>query len=176
MIETILSLNHALAILGIGAILVTAFLLYDLHTKQLLAAQVRSIGMHVALILTIGASILTLVYSEYFGILPCGLCWLERMMLYPQIILIGVSFYFKDKLMPRYGIALSAFGFIVSLYHHYIQMGGSQFIKCPAAGEGADCAKRFFFEFGFMTFPLMSAILFALLIALYFYILKVRSN
>ena len=78
--------------------------------------------------------------------------------------------------MQRYGIVLSAVGLVISLYHHYIQMGGSEFVKCPAAGVGADCAKRFFFEFGFITFPFMSAILFAFLIALYMYILKVRSH
>jgi disulfide bond formation protein DsbB len=94
------------------------------------------------------------------------------MALYPQLILIGVGIYYKDAFMPRSGVALSVFGFVVSLYHHYIQMGGTEFIACPTSG--ADCAKRFMFEYGFMTFPLLSAILFAFLIVLYMYILRVR--
>ncbi len=175
-IEIIENLNYLLAIGGLVAFLVTAILIFDLKTKQALKPLVEKWGLLVALVTTTGSAVLTLVYSEVFGFIPCGLCWLERMALYPQILILGVALYFKDKLIPRYGIALSIFGFVVSLYHHYIQMGGSQFIKCPAAGAGADCAKRFFFEFGFMTFPLMSVALFAFLIVLYTYMLKTRTN
>ncbi len=175
-IETIESLNYLLAIGGLVAFLATAILIFDFKTKQALKPFVETWGLLISLIATIGSAILTLVYSEVFGFIPCGLCWLERMALYPQILILVVALYFKDRLMPRYGIALSIFGFVISFYHHYIQMGGSQFIKCPAAGAGADCAKRFFFEFGFMTFPLMSVALFAFLIILYTYLLKTRTN
>lgn len=53
-------------------------------------------------------------------------------------------------------------------------MGGSSFIACPSSG--GDCAKRFMFEFGFVTFPLLAAILFAFLVVWYTYILKTRTN
>jgi hypothetical protein len=98
------------------------------------------------------------------------------MMLWPQVLIVLTAIYFKERFAPRHGIVLSFAGLIISLYHHYIQMGGSQFVACPAAGAGADCAKRFFFEFGFITFPFMAAVLFAFLIALYTYILKIRIN
>lgn len=170
------SINHILAYAGIGCLFVILGLMYDLRGKRLTAPIIRRWGTYGALIVTVCASGMTLIYSEYFGLIPCGLCWMERIMLYPQILLIGGGLYYKDKLMPRYGIILSIVGLLVSLYHHYIQMGGSQFIKCPTAGTGADCARRFFFEFGFITFPLMSAILFTFLIVLYIYILKVSQQ
>lgn len=169
-VELITQTNYVLSLISIGVIIAGAILLYDLKTSRSLAVYVRRFGLPLALVVTIVASALTLVYSEVFGVLPCGFCWLERAMLYPQILLVATALYIKDKAMPAYGIALSAVGLIISLYHHYIQMGGSQFVACPSAG--ADCAKRFFFEFGFMTFPLMSAILFAFLIVLYYYLLK----
>ncbi len=175
-IETIESLNYLLAVGGLVTILATLILIFDFRTKRTLQIFVQTWGLLVAFIGVLGSTILSLIYSEVFGFIPCGLCWLERIALYPQVLLLGVGLYFKDKLMPRYGIALSVFGLIVSLYHHYIQMGGSQFIKCPATGAGADCAKRFFFEFDFMTFPLAVAIFFVFLIALYVYILKTRTN
>lgn len=154
----------------------TIVLLIDFKGKRILNSFVSLYGLVGAFLVVIGSSFLTLIYSEYFGIIPCGLCWIERIALYPQVILLGTAYYYKDKLMPRYGIVLSGVGLVVSLYHHYIQMGGSQFIKCPVAGAGADCAKRFFFEFNFMTFPLMSAILFAFLIVLYLYMLKAQND
>ena len=175
-IETIENLNYLLAVGGLVTILATLILIFDFRTKRVLQACIQTWGLLVAFVGVLGSTILSLIYSEVFGFIPCGLCWLERIALYPQVLLIGVALYFKDRLMPRYGIVLSIFGLIISLYHHYIQMGGSQFVKCPAAGAGADCAKRFFFEFDFMTFPLAVAIFFAFLITLYIYLLKTRAD
>lgn len=174
MIETIQSVNHLLGIGGIIALIASALLAFDLYHKRILTESIANWGLKISLLLTTSSVVLTLIYSEYFGIIPCGLCWLERIALYPQVLLLAVALYYKDVLVARYGIALSVFGLVVSLYHHYIQMGGSQFIKCPASGAG-DCAKRFLFEFNFVTFPLLSAILFGFLIILYIYILKTRS-
>jgi disulfide bond formation protein DsbB len=92
------------------------------------------------------------------------------------VFLLGAALYNKDKTIARYGIVLSVPGLIVGLYQHYLQMGGSELLACPTAGPGADCAKRILFEFGFMTFPLMSAALFAFLIILYLYILKTQNS
>ncbi len=174
-IALIEQLNYLLAIGGICTVLATLFLIYDIRGSRILANQIAKYGMQVALLITLFASVMTLLYSEVFGVIPCGLCWFERVMLYPQVLIVLVALYVKDALMPRYGITLSIVGACISLYHHFIQMGGSQFIKCPTAGAGADCAKRFFFEFGFMTFPLLSAFLFIFLIVLYTYLLKVRT-
>lgn len=176
MIEAIQQTNFFLAIGGIAAFIVTLVLLADLCTAQRLKPYVAKWGLLVALFATLSSVALTLVYSEVFGIIPCGLCWFERIALYPQILLCFVAVWYRDTLMPRYGIALSAFGLAISSYHHYIQIGGTQFIKCPIAGAGADCAKRFMFEFNFVTFPLLAAALFLFLIVLYTYILKSNNN
>ncbi len=170
-VEALTQLNNLLATAGFFAVGVTVLLAVDLYRSRGLTVYVQRWGLAVAFIIGVVATILTLVYSELFGILPCGFCWLERMALYPQLLLIGGAVYFRDRvLMPRYGIILSTTGLLISVYHHYIQMGGSQFIACPSAG--ADCAKRFMFEYGFVTFPLLSAVLFAFLIILYLYIIK----
>lgn len=170
-VEALTQLNNLLATAGFFAVGVTVLLAVDLYRSRGLTVYVQRWGLATAFIIGVVATILTLVYSELFGILPCGFCWLERMALYPQLLLIGGAVYFRDRvLMPRYGIILSTTGLLISVYHHYIQMGGSQFIACPSAG--ADCAKRFMFEYGFVTFPLLSAVLFAFLIILYLYIIK----
>ncbi len=175
-IELVESINRILSIGILGVLLAGIVLAYDLGTGRRFAKYIERFGMWVATAVTFFASVMTLVYSDVFGVIPCGLCWFERVMMYPQVLMGVTALYFKDTLMPRYGIVLSVVGLIISSYHHFIQMGGSQFIKCPATGAGADCAKRFIFEFGFITFPLMAAILFAFLIVLYVYLLKIRTN
>jgi len=111
-------------------------------------------------VLTLAGSAVTLMYSEVWGFVPCGLCWLQRIFLYPQVILAGLAMMKKQgAFIADYLIALSIFGVIIALYQHYIQMGGSKLAGCPTAG--GDCAARFVFEFGYITFPLMAATLFS---------------
>lgn len=174
MIETLQSTNFILAILGIITLVCAGLLGIDLKTKRALAPLVHAWGLSAAFIGALGATIFALVYSEYFGLVPCGFCWFERILLFPQVILLGTALWYKDWSIARYGIVLSAIGFVISLYHHYIQMGGAEFITCPTSG--GSCTQRFFFEFNFMTFPLMGAIFFAFLIVLYMYILKVSRG
>jgi disulfide bond formation protein DsbB len=165
--------NTLFALGGIGIAFASAILLFDLYSKnKSLEGLVSLYGLAAAFLITLASSITTLVYSEIFGFIPCGLCWLQRVFLYPQVLLLAFALYTKDKRVALYGIVLSVPGLIVSLYQHYLQMGGSEFITCPKAGAGANCAERIMFEFGFVTFPLLSAILFTFLIVLYFYIHK----
>ncbi len=167
------SLNFYLALGGVVAFLLAVILIIDVKREQALRQYVERFGLIASFLIAVGSSVMALIYSEVFGFVPCGLCWLERIFLFPQVFILGGAIYFRDALVARYGLILSSVGFIIALYHHYLQMGGTQFVKCPAAGA-VDCAKRIMFEFDFMTFPLLAAAGFALLGALYYYILRIR--
>ena len=159
----------AMQVVGVGFLAV-----YFLQEKFPDLADIGSLierwGMWKAFALTVGGSALTLFYSEILGFAPCGLCWLQRVFLYPQVVLLGLALYKKDKNIVDYSIALSMAGGIVALYQHYLQMGGEAVLPCPATGPSLDCASRFLFEFGYITFPLMSATLFAFLIVLMLFV------
>jgi disulfide bond formation protein DsbB len=108
-----------------------------------------------AFLLALGSTVMSLVYSEIFGFIPCGLCWMQRVFLYPQVILLGMAWWKKDSRIADYIIALSLLGALYALDQHFLQMGISSGLPCPASGDG-DCAKRILFEFNYITFPLMS--------------------
>jgi disulfide bond formation protein DsbB len=167
------TLNFYLAVGGIVGFLIAVILIIDLKREQALRKYIEQFGLHFALFVAGASTVMALVYSEIFGFVPCGLCWLERIFLFPQVFILLGALYFRDKLVARYGLILSGLGSVIALYHHYLQMGGTQFVKCPAAGT-VDCAKRILFEFDFITFPLLAASGFALLGALYYYIYKTR--
>ena len=173
--ETIETLNFYLALSSVAMLIIAGILLVDFYSQRALESLVRTWGLMVAFLVTLASTVMTLIYSDVFGFVPCGLCWFQRIFLYPQVFLVGTALYFKDKTAARYGIVLSVPGLLIALYQHYLQMGGTELVSCPTAGEGADCAQRFLFEFGFLTFPLLSAILFVFLSILYFYILRVRT-
>lgn len=162
------SVNQYLALGTILLQIATLALLYDYLFNRALwfGAFVQQFAYRIMIVLSAGGTALTLVYSEVFGFVPCGLCWLQRIALYPLLVIFVVGHIMKDRLAALYGIVLSAFGAIISLYQHYIQMGGSEFITCPVAGSGANCAERILFEFGYITFPLMSFSLFVFFIVL----------
>ncbi|MCR4325914.1 MAG: disulfide bond formation protein B [Patescibacteria group bacterium] len=129
-----------------------------------IAALIGRWGLWAGLILTFGGLSLSLFYSEVLGFAPCALCWVMRVFMYPQVVLFAVALWKRDRAIADYSIALSVFGLAVGLYQHYLQMGGTSVLPCPATPEAADCAQRFLFEFGYITFPLMGATLFTTLI------------
>lgn len=171
------TLNFMFALGGLALIPVTVGLYVDYffyqskYFKQWLKAYVWNVIMA----LTIGSVAISLVYSEYYGFVPCSLCWLQRIALYPQALLSIIAFRIKERVyFPLYGIALSIFGLVVALYHYVYQLmpkevSTAEIMPCLADGS-ADCAVRVIDEFGFVTFPLLSAITFALLIALYLHL------
>lgn len=164
MTETVAQLNFILALGTILMQLVIALLLflYLFKKDSPVLTLIGKYGIHLVFLLSLGGVVLSLTYSEIFGFVPCGLCWLQRIFLYPQLILSGVALVKKERHVADYLISLSVVGIVIALYQHYLQMGGADLINCPAAA--GDCAKRILFEFGYITFPLMSFTVFALII------------
>ena len=155
-------------------LVLVAALMFPAKAGEILK-HVRPFIIPAAFLLTLGASILSLVYSDVFGIAPCGLCWLQRALLYPMPILLGIAYFAKDTGVWKYVVGLGIPGLLIALYQHYLQMGGVGTLPCPAAPGAADCAQRVIFEFGYITFPLMAATVFALTIALMFLLRKRAS-
>ena len=111
----------------------------------------------------------SLFYSEILHYPPCVLCWTQRALIYPQFLLF--LFINKIPVAKRYiawriSLGLSSLGFLVALYHYYIEQGGGELFECAAFGPS--CTSRFVYEFGFVTIPFMSLALFGLLVVLYF--------
>lgn len=121
-------------------------------------------GLWIAFTITLIASIYTLYASEVLGQIPCSLCWVQRAFLWPQVILFLIAALMKDRGIALYSIALSVIGALVALYHHWLQMGGSALLPCPASGPSINCETPTFVMWGFVTFPFMSFSLFVFII------------
>ena len=121
----------------------------------------------------LGAFSLSLFYSEIVGFPPCELCWIQRIFLYPQLILFGMELYKKDRSIVDFSIVFATIGSIVSVYHIYIENGGSSNLGCaalnPTNTNQVSCAIRYIYEFGYVTMPVM-----ALTLSLFIIILLVN--
>jgi disulfide bond formation protein DsbB len=170
---TIDAINLLFSTAGLGLLAVTILLFIDYLylDRKYYQAYVHHFAWPILLAVTVGSVATTLFYSEYLGFVPCSLCWLQRIALYPQALFAVMAFKTKESVFfPLYSIGLSVFGLIVALYQYAYQMvpkevtGGV--LPCLADGS-ADCAQKVMETFGFVTFPLLSAITFAFLIVMY---------
>jgi disulfide bond formation protein DsbB len=113
----------------------------------------------------ISAVIGSLAYSEIAGFPPCELCWIQRIFMYPQAILVGLAMWWHDKKIVDYLLTLSILGAVVAFYHSLVHWGfGAGLLACTAGG--GECAKVYVLEYGYITIPFMSFSTFVYLITL----------
>ncbi len=98
----------------------------------------------------------SLFYSEVAQYSPCVLCWYQRILMYPQVLLLGIAIIINDVKGLIYPKALSAAGIILSAYHYYLQVGGPSILPCSAVGFSSECSERFSTAYGYITIPMMS--------------------
>ena len=167
--------NYLLALSTVGLqVLTVAFLVLFFWRKKFpdlegIVSFLEQHGLWIGFALTLVGSALTLYYSEVLGLAACIMCWWQRICLYPQIVILGFAALKKDRNAALSSMALSVIGACVALYQHLLQMGVTSAAPCNAI-PGTDCAARFLFEFGYITFPLMAATLFAFLIVLMLFV------
>lgn len=114
----------------------------------------------------------SLFYSEVMGYIPCELCWYQRILMYPLIIIYGLAALKKDIQIALPGLILSGIGMFVSLYHYLVQkvpsfqeMGGS-------CSGGVPCNAVYVNYFGFVTIPFLALIAFVVIFVLHFLLLR----
>ena len=174
------TLNFLLASGGLMLLLITIGLVVDYiwNRSTFYTVWVHPFVWQILVLTTVGSVGLSLVYSEYFGFIPCSLCWLQRIALYPQALFSLMAVRTQERIFfPFYSMGLSVFGLLVALYHYIYQMipakttGG--IMPCLADGS-TDCAVKIINQFGFVTFPFLSLVTFAFLILLYINLRRVR--
>lgn len=126
------------------------------------------LGFLTALVAVVGS----LFYSNGVGFEPCYLCWWQRIAIYPLLPILAVALFKKDRGVFRYVLPLSIIGVVLSIYHSYVQWGGSPLIPCDAT---ASCSKLYVYAFGYITIPTMSLTI-ALAMMLLYWSNKIYEN
>jgi len=105
----------------------------------------------------------SLYYSEIAGFLPCILCWYQRILMYPILVILTVGILRKDKTnLPFYVLPLSFAGIGVSLYQTLLQIGLIPEEAAPCV-LGVSCATKYINYLGFITIPLLSLTAFVII-------------
>lgn len=111
-------------------------------------------GGHLAFAPALAAMLGSLYYSEIAGYIPCTLCWYQRILMYPLVLIILVGMIKRDEYLPDYVLPFSILGILVAGYHYLIQWG---VFSHPASCEaGIPCDMRWVNYLGFISIPFMA--------------------
>lgn len=111
----------------------------------------------VALAATAGS----LYFSEIAGLFPCELCWYQRILMYPLVVVLGVAAYEGYTGAWKMGLPLSALGVVVATQHTLLQAG---FLPESADTCGIGC-RGVDWQVSVFTIPRLSLIAFLLITA-----------
>ncbi len=166
--------------LGILTILAQAFILLlviSLLTKKpfLLVNFISKKGFLLAFVVALVSTLGSLTYSDIIGYEPCKLCWLQRILMYPQVIILGMVLFKKDYRIADYPIVLSIIGAVLAGYHYLLQIGVAPALPCSTVRYSAPCSQRFVLQYGYITIPMMAVSAF-ILIALLLYSRQLYSK
>lgn len=125
--------------------------------KQSVFQWISSNGLLFLLIVALTATLGSLFFSEIAGYEPCKLCWIQRIFMYPQVLILGLALERKDKTILPYVLVLSSIGALIAGFHYYIQLSPtSALVPCSTVGVSVSCTERSFTHFGYITIPMMA--------------------
>lgn len=113
----------------------------------------------VALVATIGS----LYFSEVAGFPPCELCWYQRILMYPLVVVLGVAAYERNAGVWKTGLLLSVLGAGVAAYHTFIQLSPESEVTTCTIGGG--CTSIYWEGLVVFTIPRLSLLAFVLITA-----------
>ncbi|WP_075619933.1 disulfide oxidoreductase [Paenisporosarcina indica] len=121
----------------------------------------------VALSATMGS----LYFSEIRGYEPCELCWIQRIFMYPLVIILGIAYIQKNARIAVTTATFAIIGGMISLYHYGIQKLDFLSESAPSCGR-VSCTGEYINLLGFITIPFLALTAFILITITSFLILR----
>lgn len=108
------------------------------------------------------ATLGSLYFSEVRQYEPCELCWYQRILMYPLVLILGIAYVQKNAKIAVTSLAFSIIGICISGYHYSIQKLDFMQASAPACGR-VPCTGQYINYFGFITIPFLALIAFILI-------------
>ena len=124
-----------------------------------------------SLVATLGS----LYFSEVRGFIPCDLCWYQRILMYPIVIISTIAYIQKNAQIALTTAVFAIIGGSMSLYHYGIQKISLLQESAPACGL-VSCTGSYINWLGFITIPFLALTAFIIIAAVSFYMLKVLKE
>ncbi|WP_136687681.1 disulfide bond formation protein B [Halorhabdus amylolytica] len=126
----------------------------------------------VATLIAVVATAGSLYLSLGLGLVPCRLCWYQRILMYPLVIVLGIASFENRRGVFRTALPLSTLGGGIAAYHSMLQVSAATGGACTLGGGG--CGTIQLRVLG-LSIPNLSLLAFAL-ITTAMLVLAVRSS
>jgi disulfide bond formation protein DsbB len=155
----------ALVVCTVAGFLVSRALPGGRDAWRRLREAVTPLALPFAWLVAALATLGSLYLSEIAGLIPCQLCWFQRIAIYPLVLLLGIAAVRGELYVAkRYFIWLPLVGAGLSTYHYQLERFPSQPALSCGLGEPS-CAQAVLNIFGFVSVPFMALAAFLLIIA-----------
>lgn len=125
---------------------------------RVVAPQAVVFAWIVATVTTLGS----LYYSEHAGFVPCELCWYQRIVMYPLVIVLGVAVLRRDRAVWITTAVFVTIGAPLSLYHWLVERVPA-FEQSSSCSATTPCSAPWFEKLGFVTLAWMAMSAFLLI-------------
>ena len=125
-----------------------------------LRIPVRTLLGLVTLVATV-ATAGSLYFSLGLGLVPCELCWYQRILMYPLVVILGVGSLEERATVYRTALPLSLSGLGIAGYHTVLQISPSVGGTCSIGGGCASI--QYTLLGGLLTIPRLSLLAFTLI-------------
>ncbi|MFC6975544.1 disulfide bond formation protein B [Halomicroarcula sp. GCM10025709] len=121
------------------------------------AARSPRLLLTVATVVATVATAGSLFFSLGLGLTPCRLCWYQRILMYPLVVVLGVAAVEERPAVARTVLPLSVFGLGLAAYHSWLQV-----TQTTCSVGVVSCATVQYRLFGLLTIPNLSLLAFSL--------------
>lgn len=115
---------------------------------------IQEYSIPLALVIAIVGLLGSLYFSEVRHFLPCVLCWYQRIVLYPLVLIFSIGLATRDKGVWRYALPLSIISLGIGAYQLLLVYG--VITASSACSVGVSCVAITWSLFGFITIPLLA--------------------
>lgn len=126
-------------------------------------------------VVSLTATLGSLYFSEIRGYEPCTLCWYQRIIMYPIVLISTIAYIQKNAKIALTTAVFSCIGAATSLYHYSLQKLTFLQDSAPACGR-VSCIGEYINWLGFITIPFLALTAFVIIAATSFYMLKVLKE
>jgi disulfide bond formation protein DsbB len=124
------------------------------HVRALIAA-IAAQGVLLAGIVALVTTAGSLYFSEHAGFVPCELCWYQRIVMYPLVIVLGVAWLRRDRKVWMTVLPFVVIGAPLSLYHWLVERVPA-FTESSSCSVSVPCSAPWFEKLGFVTLAWMA--------------------
>lgn len=130
--------------------------------------------MLVIFTVSLTATLGSLFFSEVLKYEPCKMCWYQRLMMYPIVLISFYSIVTKDYKVKSLILVMTCVGFILSSLHYLMQKVGIFSDLSKSCGL-IPCTNIYINWLGFITIPFLAGTAFLIISILCIYSFKSKS-